>query len=531
MVQIARLSGESASTRDAQAIIDEKITYYEAAIRELRTRRNIHSRISKLPTELLSEIFVLAKLASYINTRQGSWLNVACVCRHWRDIAVNEARLWNTFDLTRTMELDWVKIMLTRSKDASLCIRIPPSGYEPDTVKVVMSQISRTQDLQIYADNPRLWEVLEIVIAHATPNAPTRLRSLELRSTSSRLALDLVRRVFAAVQMPLMLDLQLYGIALSTIPPMPLLRRFYYHQTVFGFESMAMLLSSLKNTPCLEDLDIGCMFNTSDEEMIQYGPVQLPKLKTISLTTNRFEYFSLLQCIRYPPSSLVRFESRRAPVQIADINNFSGIVAHFASSDVAVDISSISLLSEAGPELCLRLTAWINNDPAFSIRCPVSERDALPLFNLCEMLPASKVRAFRINNFSSIKRDDWARVFRRFGQVQELTVRFGEVALPALLKPPNKDQPPFLQLKQLTLINCDFDSHEALPDFTLSVERLLQERVDLHIPIEVLIILECKIAGATIKRLEEYECVSWDGQTLLDDTDDSDSSDGYPMMF
>lgn len=472
----------------------------------------------------------MAKLASYINTRRGSWLNVACVCQNWRDIAVNEARMWNTFELTRTMHLDWTKIMLTRSKDASLCIRIHPSGYEPDTVKLVMSQISRTQDLRIYADSPRLWEVMKIVIAHATPDVPTRLRSLELRNTSSWLASDSIHPVFAAVQMPLILDLQLYGIRLSTIPPMPLLRRFYYHQTDFGFESMAMLLSCLQNTPCLEDLDVGCTFD-SDEEMIHYGPVHLPKLKAISFMTNRFEYFSLLQCIRYPPPSLVRFESKRAPVRLADINNASGIISHFASSDVAADINSISLLNEAGPELCLRLTAWINNDPALDIRCPVSERDALPLFNLCEMLPASKVRTFRINNFSSIKRDNWAWVFRRFEQVHDLTVRFGEVALTALLKSSDEDQPPFLQLKQLILINCDFDSHEAPLDFALSVEMLLQERVDLHIPIEVLKIRECKITEGTVKRLEEYECVSWDGQTLLDDSDDSDDSDEYPMMF
>ncbi|KAG9223480.1 hypothetical protein CCMSSC00406_0006972 [Pleurotus cornucopiae] len=493
MAQIARLSGESVSARDAQAIIDEKIT--EAAIRELRTQRNIHSPISKLPTELLSEIFVLAKLASHTNTRQGSWLNVACVCRNWRDIAVNEARMWNTFELMG-MHLDWAKTMLTRSKDASLSIHFFPLRYEPDTVKLVMSQISRTQDLLICADNSRLWEVMEIAIAHATPDVPTRLQSLVLCNISP-LASESMHRVFTAVQMPLILDLQLYGIRLPTIPPMPLLRRFYYDQNSFGSESMATLLSSLQNTPCLEDLDVGCTFDASAEEMIHYGPVQLPKLKAISFRTNRFEYFSLLQCIRYPPSSLVRFKSKRAPVQLADINNVSGIVSRFASSDVAANINSISLLNEGGPGL--RLTAWISNVPALDIHCPISERDTLPLFNLCEMLPASKVRTFRINNFASIKRDNWARVFRRFEQVKDLTVRFGVVALTALLKSSDEDQPPFPQLKQLTLLNCDFDSRE---DFALSVEMLLQECVDLHIPIEVLKIRECKIAGGTVRRLD-----------------------------
>lgn len=43
-------------------IIDTQISARESAIRDLRTLRNTHAGISKLPIEVLSEIFILAKL-------------------------------------------------------------------------------------------------------------------------------------------------------------------------------------------------------------------------------------------------------------------------------------------------------------------------------------------------------------------------------------------------------------------------------------------------------------------------------------
>ncbi|KAF4596400.1 Ras GTPase [Pleurotus pulmonarius] len=53
--------GSSGCWNAAQEAIDAEIAVHEQAIRELRTRRNTHSPISKVPTEILTDIFFHAK--------------------------------------------------------------------------------------------------------------------------------------------------------------------------------------------------------------------------------------------------------------------------------------------------------------------------------------------------------------------------------------------------------------------------------------------------------------------------------------
>jgi hypothetical protein len=53
-------------------------------IRELKTQRNTHAQISKLPNEVLLETFMVMMISLPVD----KWHQVAHVCRRWRNVAV-----------------------------------------------------------------------------------------------------------------------------------------------------------------------------------------------------------------------------------------------------------------------------------------------------------------------------------------------------------------------------------------------------------------------------------------------------------
>lgn len=95
---------------DAQKRIDQEIAIHEAAIHNLRTRRNAASHILKLPVELLGDVFVLTKSLMYYDAAK--WLAITEVCRSWREIAINTPSLWNSFDMSELRNLEWARTVL-----------------------------------------------------------------------------------------------------------------------------------------------------------------------------------------------------------------------------------------------------------------------------------------------------------------------------------------------------------------------------------------------------------------------------------
>jgi hypothetical protein len=91
-------------------------------IRALKTRRNTLAPISRLPTELLSRIFITIAY-SHFDSSNGtdlSWIYaVTAVCGHWRAIALECPGLWCFIGFMYPI---WTEEMLKRSKMAPLVI-------------------------------------------------------------------------------------------------------------------------------------------------------------------------------------------------------------------------------------------------------------------------------------------------------------------------------------------------------------------------------------------------------------------------
>ncbi|KAI0043548.1 hypothetical protein FA95DRAFT_1470995, partial [Auriscalpium vulgare] len=112
-------------------VIDDEIAALQGVLRFWKTKRNkFVAKSSILPPEVLSRVFEFLALAHPYRhdvdaTRGGSsprlgWIVVSHICRHWRQVAVDDTSLWRT--ISSEMEPKWIAEMVARTKDRPLTV-------------------------------------------------------------------------------------------------------------------------------------------------------------------------------------------------------------------------------------------------------------------------------------------------------------------------------------------------------------------------------------------------------------------------
>ncbi|KAF8432452.1 hypothetical protein L210DRAFT_2842267 [Boletus edulis BED1] len=124
----------------------------DSVLSSLHTSRNPYPFISRLPTETLQDIFIHCTRDYhyqhlYPTKYVPSWVNVSYVCRHWRNVALDCPTLWSyLFIVSRR----WTEVLLARSKQASLKIRVSFVSHKSpglNCVRMVMNHVERIQEL------------------------------------------------------------------------------------------------------------------------------------------------------------------------------------------------------------------------------------------------------------------------------------------------------------------------------------------------------------------------------------------------
>jgi len=144
----------SKAVEDAQSQIDQEIDALEATIRTLKRRRNAVSFVSRLPPEVLSNVFRLTRTIMQLqdSDRQYSlaWIRVTHVCWHWRTVAINCPDLWNRVVIP--LEQGWLEEILRRSKKTPLFIIADVRLFPRDGVqefRTLWLHISRVRELDV----------------------------------------------------------------------------------------------------------------------------------------------------------------------------------------------------------------------------------------------------------------------------------------------------------------------------------------------------------------------------------------------
>ncbi|KAI0727703.1 hypothetical protein C8Q72DRAFT_435816 [Fomitopsis betulina] len=155
-----------------EALEQEKAYHYEC-IRGINTRLNALVPISRIPPELLSEVFLhtaghRADPASHPPPLR-DWIRVTHVCRHWRETALQCTALWSRVDAP--INIKWLAELLARSKDSPLSmklsfrpVRVPGTGQfisSEDEVLLALSALHRVRTLTVDTLGKPMKTVLE----------------------------------------------------------------------------------------------------------------------------------------------------------------------------------------------------------------------------------------------------------------------------------------------------------------------------------------------------------------------------------
>ncbi|KAF5330517.1 hypothetical protein D9619_005219 [Psilocybe cf. subviscida] len=172
------------ANKQAQKVIDTQLADLELRcldlsmqmrIQELKLRRNTYAPVSKIPDEVLLEIFVLNKT---IFPEDESFWRVSHVCRRWRYVAVEAPTLWTKPPL---LFHAFTMFMLERSRSADLTIWME-YGTAYKIIKGVLDCIGRIEKLEISLEMDLLYSAHELMAT--SDQQASRLRSFMLHSLS-----------------------------------------------------------------------------------------------------------------------------------------------------------------------------------------------------------------------------------------------------------------------------------------------------------------------------------------------------------
>ncbi|KAI0920357.1 hypothetical protein AcW1_002123 [Taiwanofungus camphoratus] len=306
-------------------------------LRNLDTFRNSTLPISRLPNELLVEIFSHVKdQVPYMG-----WIQLTHVCRHWRAAALATQAFWTSINIGAENGLELLRSCLRRSKNALVDVFTRKPVEDPVTVARILSQHAH-----------RIWrmDVLESAKLPMTQFLSQlgfpmpRLEVLKLGMTSSPL-----KAQFApdSCQFPSLRRLFLVNVAVPWHSSLfsSVARLEMYGLREGGVPSLSSFLDMLEGcAPRLECLTAGQSGPGLLDEITKYSMdqrvVSLPRLRWLELHDSSSNVAHLLAHITIPSSTSI---SLSCPVRANPGSEFTEPL----SSIFPRDKSSLPIFSQA----------------------------------------------------------------------------------------------------------------------------------------------------------------------------------------
>ncbi|KAF5325477.1 hypothetical protein D9619_010067 [Psilocybe cf. subviscida] len=135
------------SPEQAQRLVDDEIreltAKYVASLSQLKARRNLFSAISKLPNEVLLEIFMTVKDCPSSSFKD--FHGISQICQRWRHLVLDAPAFWTRLSTSRH---EYTMLMLHRSKLAPLDVHLPRSTSS-ETLLAVLDHLERIRTLSL----------------------------------------------------------------------------------------------------------------------------------------------------------------------------------------------------------------------------------------------------------------------------------------------------------------------------------------------------------------------------------------------
>ncbi|KAJ8507888.1 hypothetical protein ONZ45_g9775 [Pleurotus djamor] len=511
-----------------QRSIDDQVSQLEARIRSLKTKRNTYARVSQLPVEIISEIFIMAKWSS-ISLRnrykviggsvtdfsgEKNWLNVAGVCTHWRQLALQCPRLWSAINLS---SVDRALGMLKRSKSAPLEIFCPNVPDTDEVAQLVMSNIHRIRTFDIGVDDDeQLFKFLQLNEGASAP----MLHTITLRSPMYSLPGDILER-----DMPSLQELNLiHGTLKSPLPPFPHLKKLLIRPSELDELSVGVLLQTLQNTPNLEELRARQVIS-HDHSMDQPempSLVHLPRLTCLDISAVTVSSSKVFEFIKYPKTTSVTFECEYLPPS-SDYSHLINALTHFISLpgrvihevtvstliDFRINLDAAHQSSTHGFELTL------NGDV---------EEFLSEATTILAAIPLSKANSLHLDRIA-LGTIEPPLFFARCSEVKDLTLTACPVQVFCGLKKVKGSKLPLPKLRRVHVEQSTFNRPSDNRNLAMcdAVRTVLKQRKRLNVGIKELTLAECDIAASVVEEFKEYTHV----HLVPSETDDENEEDDY----
>ncbi|RPD66697.1 hypothetical protein L226DRAFT_529106 [Lentinus tigrinus ALCF2SS1-7] len=324
---------------------NDAITFHVEEILRLKRLFNSSSRIARLPTHILSRIFLAhattfyQRRLAYFNGVRGehigdsthkdlySWTTVAHVCRYWREVALGCAQLWTTIVLDERVSPQFTKLLLERSRGLPLNVvlhsiagryhcsncRAHVAGTDNyfDAIEMLPDMLPNARRLSVFIereDHVEIWGALQN-LCHATKLESLHFGGVGGASSFYRgeATVEVPKRLTSQLP-PLLSSLEIWGVKILWENPLyctSLRRLKISHYLSNPGAHLGHLLAALSNMSNLEILIIDEIPPARRNE--DYRRVSLPRLRHLQVSLCRWQWTRLLSSLDFPSSTSVLF--------------------------------------------------------------------------------------------------------------------------------------------------------------------------------------------------------------------------------
>ena len=298
----------------AISTVDKGIDAARQLVRSLLTRRNALMPISRLPPEILARVFHLLVLEDphFSGERKLDWIEVTHVCRHWRQVALDNSSLWARIpDIWKHTE--WISEMLARAKNAPLDIESHAGARpSPEALLMIPPHLSHTRQLRfrnlstLHSDSIReifSWEApalehFELMVAEDLPQVitfPDLGGNMLFKGHAPRL------RTFSLSQLVIPWSLIPRGQLVQLKIAVP-------QEDVHSPGDLNQLIDLLVNCPALEILALESCLSSQLTEFPHGRTIHLPHLSRLRLCGSTSRIVNILKMIKLPPSAKLHLD-------------------------------------------------------------------------------------------------------------------------------------------------------------------------------------------------------------------------------
>ncbi|KAF8169503.1 hypothetical protein BJ912DRAFT_933810 [Pholiota molesta] len=367
-VQLALKSQHS--TKKAQRLVDEAIKRDQASPSvqlALKSQQNTFAPISRLPTEILCEIFSLMKIIEPHGVyRVGGkpplqWFKVTWISRHWRNVAIGSPSLWIDPPLGH---LPCVEQMLVRSKNSGLlldaCLAYNLRSFIDPGVKIdlasedssfpglklALQHSQRVEQLSLDIDLEQWQEVQKVL-----PKVAPRLECLRLTCCNVPAKLNAFASREILSDTPKLRRLELTGFELNWNTHSHLLHALTHleldHFSLKFQMTWRQFSDALKQMP---DLQVLCLSNALPLEQgtpVSWTSTYLASLQKLTIRCGASQVETLFSCIDFPPTTTLKIECPVTSSANAYLASLLIRIGHLYSNKLDTYFRSLILLKDS----------------------------------------------------------------------------------------------------------------------------------------------------------------------------------------